>query len=148
MSASSIEYAADMPLFDRLREEYLDSSDGQTKSYLSFKELEQSIIRDITNLLNTRIAIPWSNRISKITNPYLYGINIPVVISPDDVAAVQDLEMSINHAIHDFEPRLLDARAHVEGVGQFPGSLNVTIDAVVKYKNRRAPLSFPVVILI
>lgn len=142
-----MEYAAVAPLFDRLVDDDLDVPfDSQPKQYLSFEELQESIIHDLSNLLNTRATLSWRQYVEKIIAPYSYGVNVKVPTSPDNVMEIQELESNINRAIRDFEPRLTDAHAHVIGIEDPAGTLSVMIDAIVVYKEHHAILSFPIVI--
>jgi len=142
-----MEYAAVAPLFDRLIDEDLDAPfDVQQKRFLSFNELEASIMKDLSNLLNTRVSLAWQNNVAKIVAPYAYGVNTKISISPDNVADIRELELNIDKAIRDFEPRLIDAHSHVTGIGEPAGTLSITIDAVIAYKNHHSLLSFPIVV--
>lgn len=144
-----MDYAAVAPVFDRLMDEDIDTPfDSQPKQFLSFEELQMSIMRDLSDLLNTRAALSWQTCVEKIAAPYAYGVNIKIPASPEEVSDLQELEMNIDRAIRDFEPRLIDAHSHVVAVGDPAGKLSITIDAIVAYKNHHSPLSFPIVISI
>ena len=142
-----MEYAAVAPLFDRLIDDDLDESlDVKQKRFLSFDELQESIMENLSNLLNTRVSLSWQTNVSKVVAPYAYGVSTKISISPDNVADIRELECNIDKAIRDFEPRLIDAHSHVIGIGEPAGTLSITIDAVVAYKNHHSLLSFPIVI--
>lgn len=144
-----MDYAAVAPIFDRLIDEDIDTPfDSQPKQFLSFEELQMSIIHDLSDLLNTRAALSWQMCVEKIAAPFAYGVNMKVPTSPESVSEIQELELNINRAIRDFEPRLIDAHAHVVAVGDPAGKLLITIDAIVAYKNHHSPLSFPIAISI
>lgn len=144
-----MEYAAIAPVFDRLIDEDIDTPlDIRPKQFLSIEELQMSIIRDLSNLLNTRATLSWHMCIEKIATPYAYGVEIKIPTSPENVFEIQELEANIDKAIRDFEPRLIDAHSHVTGIGDPAGTLEIFIDAIIAYKNHHSPLSFPIVISI
>ena len=136
------------PLFEKLVDEDTEVPFEKTpKRFSSLIELQSSIIEDLSRLLNTRIAIFWKNRADKsLYTPFSYGINITSDISAENVFAMQELEARIEKVIAQFEPRLMNAKAHVQGTGSDPSFLFVNIDAIVIVENRRVPLSFPVVL--
>lgn len=144
-----MEYAAIAPVFDRLIDEDIDTPlDIRPKQFLSLEELQMSIIRDLSNLLNTRATLSWHMCIEKIATPYAYGVKMKIPTSPENVFEIQELEANIDKAIRDFEPRLIDAHSHVIGIGDPAGTLEISIDAIIAYKNHHSPLSFPIVISI
>ena len=142
-----MKYAAVAPLFDRLVDEDLDvTDDPKPVHFLSLEELQESIIHDLSDLLNTRLTSSWQRYVEKVVVPYSYGTNIKIPTSPDNAYEIQELEETINQAIRDFEPRLIDAHAKIVGIHDPAGTLSIVIDAIVVYKERHAALSFPMVI--
>lgn len=136
------------PLFEKLIDEDPEIPfEKNPKHFSSLVELQSSIIEDLSRLLNTRIAIFWKNYSYKnLSIPFTYGINITGDISSENSFAMQELEAAIEKVIAQFEPRLIDAKAHVQGIGSDPSFLFINIDAIVITENRRIPLSFPVVL--
>lgn len=135
------------PLFEKLVDEDIEIAfEKQPKRFSSLAELQSSIIEDLSRLLNTRIAIFWKNCADKsLSTPFSYGINITSDISTENVFAMQELETRLEKVIAQFEPRLINAKAHIQGTGNDPSFLLINIDAMVILENRRIPLSFPVV---
>ncbi|MCR5224695.1 MAG: type VI secretion system baseplate subunit TssE [Alphaproteobacteria bacterium] len=135
------------PLFERLVDENTDVPfEKNPKRYLPLSELQEVILKDLSNLLNTRVAIFWQNYVSKITVPYAYGVNATCTVSAENVFEIQELESRIDKVIQQFEPRLINARTHVVGTGTDPSTLFINIDAEIIFEGHKTPLTFPVVV--
>jgi type VI secretion system lysozyme-like protein len=139
--------AAMASLFEKLIDENLDEPfEKNPKRFLTFNELQNSILNDLSRLLNTKVSNIWKNSAAKVTIPYSYGINITAPTSAESIFEIQALESRIDAVIRQFEPRLIDAKSHFVGIGKDPSSIFVNIDAMILRENRRTPLSFPVVV--
>ncbi|MDR1983101.1 MAG: type VI secretion system baseplate subunit TssE [Holosporaceae bacterium] len=139
--------AAIASLFEKLTDENLEEQFEQSpKRFATFNELQNSILNDLSRLLNTRVSNVWKNSADKITAPYSYGINITAPTSAENIFEIQALESKIDAVIRQFEPRLIDAKSHVIGIGNDPSSVLVNIDAMTILENRKTPLSFPIAV--
>ncbi|MDR2107360.1 MAG: type VI secretion system baseplate subunit TssE [Holosporaceae bacterium] len=139
--------AAIVPLFERLTDENPEVPFEKTpKRFSTFEELQNSILNDLTCLLNTRVSNSWADNVKeKITAPYAYGVNVTAPTSASNVFEIQRLEAKIDAVIKQFEPRLINAKSRVAGTGKNPCSVFVNIEATVLLDNRKTPLSFPIV---
>ncbi|MDR1236011.1 MAG: type VI secretion system baseplate subunit TssE [Holosporaceae bacterium] len=135
------------PLFERLTDDKPEESfEKKPKRFSTFRELQESIITDLSRLLNTRVSPFWKKCAGKTAIPYSYGVNVTAPASAENVFEIQELESRIDGVIRQFEPRLINAKSRVVGVGSDPSNVFVNIDAVINVENRRAILSFPIVI--
>jgi type VI secretion system protein ImpF len=130
-------------LFDKLIDENPEESfEKNPKRFFTIGELQDSILKDLTYLLNTRVSPFWKqNRL-----PFSYGVNITAPMSVENVFEIQELESRIDEVIGQFEPRLINAKSTVVNMGNDPSAIFVTIDAMIHSENHRTPLSFPLVI--
>jgi type VI secretion system lysozyme-like protein len=137
--------AAITSLFEKLIDENPEELfEKKPKRFSTFNELQESIFRDLSRLLNTRVSIFWKE--NKITVPYSYGVNVTAPMSAENVFEIQELETRIDNVIRQFEPRLINAKSQVLNVGNDPSSVFINIEATVILEDRKTPLSFPIVI--
>ncbi len=135
-----------LPLFDRLVDENPDaSSEVEARRFISFDELKESITKDLTLLLNTKISPFWVEYSKTMKIPFSYGINSTAPSSAETVFEIQDLENRIKQVISNFEPRLKNVQVQILTMGVTPGKADVQIDADVAAGNLRVPLSFSIV---
>lgn len=137
-----------IPLFEKLIDENTEESfEKTTKTLSSFEELQASIMEDLSRLLNTRLIAFWQDYAAKNQQtPFLYGVDIDAAMSTQNTSDMQVLEQHIETAVRNFEPRLINPQVHVQGTGNDPGTLFITIDAYLMMENRRVPLSFPIIL--
>lgn len=135
-----------LPLFDRLIDENPDASfEVSARRFISFDELKESITKDLTLLLNTKISPFWVDYSKTMKIPFSYGINSTAPSSAETVFEIQDLENRIKQVISTFEPRLKNVQVQILTMGVTPGKADVQIDADVVADNLRVPLSFSIV---
>ncbi|GHT97871.1 hypothetical protein FACS1894126_2700 [Alphaproteobacteria bacterium] len=137
------------PLFDRLIDEDIDVPfEKNPKKYSSLDEFQASIMKDLSRLLNTRVSMFWRNYADKhkVVLPFLYGVSVTGVLSADSIFELQELESRIEAVIAQFEPRLVNTKCSIQSIGNDHSSLFVNIDAALIFENRRAFISFPVVV--
>ena len=136
------------PLFEKLLDEDTEIPfEKVPKSFMSFEDLQKSIMEDVSRLLNTRISVFWKDYAQKNQmSPFSYGVDITAAISPNNVVEIRELEVHIENALKAFEPRLIEPKVYVQGVGNDPSSLFINIDAYIEMNNRRIPASFPVIL--
>ena len=136
------------PLFEKLLDEDTEIPfEKVPNAFMTFEELQKSIMDDVSRLLNTRISVFWKDYAQKNQmTPFSYGVDITAAISTENVVEMRELEVRIENALKTFEPRLIEPKVYVQGVGNDPSSLFINIDALVEMENRRVPLSFPVVL--
>ena len=135
-----------LPLFDRLIDENPDASfEVSARRFISFDELKESITKDLTLLLNTKISPFWVDYSKTMKIPFSYGINSTAPSSAETVFEIQDLENRIKQVISTFEPRLKNVQVQILTMGVTPGKADVQIDADVAAGSLRVPLSFSIV---
>lgn len=135
-----------LPLFDRLIDENPDASfEVSARRFISFDELKESITKDLTLLLNTKISPFWVDYSKTMKIPFSYGINSTAPSSAETVFEIQDLENRIKQVISTFEPRLKNVQVQILTMGVTPEKADVQIDADVAAGSLRVPLSFSIV---
>ena len=134
-----------LSLLDRLRDEdpkvTLESEQHRT---VSERQVLDSVIRDIENLLNTRsspIDIPTAFQYLK-SSLAGYGIKDFSVENPDTSQVRQKLCKEIETAIHRFEPRLQKPVVRLEREGKEKGQLFFRITGVLVVEPIKEPVSF------
>ena len=136
-----------LPIFDRLVDENLEEPfEKIAKKYVSENELKESIMNDLSLLLNTRVSPFWREYEDKISMPYIYGADITAPNSVETVFEIQALESKVKRVIDLFEPRLSNTQVHFTSLGANPGSACVQINADVLINQQRVPLTFPIVV--
>lgn len=139
-----MKHVATLPIFDRLIDENVEqSSEHNLKKYISLDELKESIMRDLSLLMNTRVSSFWMGFPSAL--PYSYGISITAPNYAETVFEIQALENRATKVITMFEPRLKNVKVHIINYGVDPGKAFMQIDADVMLDEKRIPLSFPIV---
>ena len=135
------------PLFERLTDDNTEVAfEKNPKRYVKIAEQQELILKDLSRLLNTRVALFWQHYMSKMTVPYAYGVNATCTISAENIFEIQELEKRIDNVIKQFEPRLINAKTHVVSTGTDPSTLFMNIDAEIVIEGHKTPLTFPVVV--
>ncbi|MDR2723652.1 MAG: type VI secretion system baseplate subunit TssE [Holosporaceae bacterium] len=136
---------AAISLFEKLIDENSEELfENKNQRLLTFNQVQNSILKDLSYLLNTRVSLFWKDYGNKI--PYSYGVNVTAPSSAENVFEIQELESKIDNVIKQFEPRLINAKSQLINSGNDPSSICVNIEASVILENREIPLSFPLVI--
>ncbi|MDR2267867.1 MAG: type VI secretion system baseplate subunit TssE [Holosporaceae bacterium] len=138
------------PLFERLIDEDVEIPFEKTpKRFSSQAEIQESIMKDLSNLLNTRVSTFWKDYGDKsgAILPFAYGVNVTdCSISAESVFELQELQKRIDNVIALFEPRILNAKSNITSISEDRTSLCITIDASIMVENQRRFLSFPIVV--
>ena len=135
-----------LPIFDRLVDDNpKESFEVEAKYYISIDELHESISKDLTLLLNTKISPVWIDYSKTIKFPFSYGVTCTAPSSAETVFEIQDLESRVKRVITEFESRLTNVQVHVVSYGVDPGKAYLQIDADIVEGNKRVPLSCPIV---
>lgn len=138
---------AHVPIFDKLTDMDTDStSEAIPKLFLSEEELKESVISELSKLLNTRIINMLDLEQGNHT-PFSYGAHITTATSTDNLDDSKKLEITIQSVIEYFEPRLRDVKVTLIA-NEVPGcSLFFNIEADLLTEKKRIPLYFPITIL-
>ncbi|MDR3151551.1 MAG: type VI secretion system baseplate subunit TssE [Holosporaceae bacterium] len=144
------EATAITPLFERLVDEDTEIPFEKTpKRFSSKAEFQESIMKDLSRLLNTRVSTFWKDYGDKssATLPFAYGVNVTdCSISAESVFELQELQKRIDNVIALFEPRILNAKSTVTNISNDHTSLCITINASIMLENQRTFLSFPIIV--
>jgi type VI secretion system lysozyme-like protein len=119
------------------------------KSLCSNDELRESIIEDLSMLLNTRVASFWMEYVDKNKQcavPFSYGATITEAVFSENAFDMREVEQRIDDAIRRFEPRLMDPKSTIINYSKDFSTVFVNIDAVLVAENRKMQLSFPIVL--
>jgi type VI secretion system lysozyme-like protein len=130
-------------LFDRL----VDADPFQTDEHIplrasSRRDLLESVRREISRILNTRIILHDGDTTRTVLN---YGVRDYAAFYPANQENQRSLGMMITQALAAFEPRLANVRVTVRPAAVEHG-LVIRIDAVLATEGVSQPVSFPVVI--
>ncbi|MDR3155502.1 MAG: GPW/gp25 family protein [Holosporaceae bacterium] len=119
------------------------------KRLCTTSELQESIVEDLSMLLNTRVASFWkecTDRNKECTVPFAYGTNVTDTVFSENAFDMKEVELCIDDAIRRFEPRLIDAKSSIVSYSQDFSTVFINIDAVMITENHKTQLSFPVVL--
>lgn len=117
-----------VPLFDRL-----SSADTsiKTEQLLSPEQLEYSIARDLSRLLNTRSSLLAADFVAQAGTTLNYGMPDISALSPKSESDLALLQGLVAHAIQCFEPRLKQVEVQASASAKFAGGVVLIISGVV-----------------
>jgi type VI secretion system lysozyme-like protein len=125
---SELTRGAFVPLFDRLS---TADTNFKTEPLLTPEQLQSSIARDLSRLLNTRSSLLVAEYIAQAGTTLDYGmpdISALSAKSDSDLAVLQTL---VTHAIQCFEPRLNHVDVKAFASTKFAGGVVLIISGVV-----------------
>lgn len=129
------------PLFERLAD---DNSNEMSQRILSVEELEESVRREVSRLLNTRCSRPAHEIEQKERSVLDYGIPDYYAMTTENHADQEKLGEIVASAIMAFEPRLQNVTVTVERYHRSERRLWVRLDACIVVESVVKPVSFPV----
>lgn len=117
-----------VPLFDRL-----SSADDsvKTEQLLTPEQLQYSIARDLSRLLNTRSRLLAAEFVADDGTTIDYGMPDISALSPKSDSDLATLQSLVAHAIHCFEPRLKQVEIKAFASSAFAGGVVLIISGVV-----------------
>ena len=117
-----------VPLFDRM-----SSADGGLKAdqMLTPDELESSIARDLSRLLNTRSRLSCAEFLTQTGTTIDYGMPDISALSSKSQSDLGLLQSVVGHSIACFEPRLKQVEVKAFASSQFAGGVVLIISGVV-----------------
>ena len=125
---SELTRGALVPLFDRLSS--ADTS-GKAQQLLSPDQLEASIARDLSRLLNTRSMLLCAEFVNQTGTTLDYGMPDISALSSKSQSDLGLLQTVVGHAISCFEPRLKQVEVKAFSSSQFAGGVVLIISGVV-----------------
>lgn len=139
---------ASMPLvpslLDRLIEPRGDEPPLRAQHGQSLSELEEAVRRDVQEMLNTRQSVltpyPPDSELSRS----LLSFGLPDLghLNPNSPEQRQLLQMFVERAIRDFEPRLEQVRVLALTADRDGRGLRMTIQALLRVAPAPVPVSF------
>ncbi|MBY0282067.1 MAG: type VI secretion system baseplate subunit TssE [Alphaproteobacteria bacterium] len=140
-------------LFNLLIDEEPDEAwEDVSKNHLSFNEVIDSIICEISKILNTRLTERFDDYEELKDDPLNYGIpslygltdsNTFDASSPNQWLKISKL---CERAITVFEPRMTDVKVTIEGFALSKQSLNIIVRGNVHFNKIREEVRFPLAI--
>ncbi|MBY0461629.1 MAG: type VI secretion system baseplate subunit TssE [Alphaproteobacteria bacterium] len=140
-------------LFNLLIDEDPDEAwEDVSKNHLSFNEVIDSIISEISKILNTRLTAKFDDYEELKDDPLNYGIpslygltdsNTFDATSPNQWIKISKL---CERAIATFEPRMTDVKVTIEGFALSKQSLNIIVRGNVYFNKIREEVRFPLAI--
>src|SRR5262245_46359957 len=116
------------------------SSRGQ-----SLTEMQESVRRDLQDLLNTRQAATeiYSDEAELAQSVLSYGLPDLTTLNPTVADQRRLLQQTVEHAIRRFEPRLMDVRVTSAVVDATSGrGLRLNVEALLKVAPAPLPVAF------
>lgn len=138
-------YVAKKSLFDLIRD---DLTEQKSSIYLDEKAYTETIIHDISELLNTRCILPKSKRYTHLPLnyglPYAFGMH-----EPDDMMHPEkqkNWKAALERTLRYFEPRLVHPKITILNVDMQRQILNVEIKGSLWLNDefKRVHFSFPI----
>ncbi|MDR2416721.1 MAG: type VI secretion system baseplate subunit TssE [Holosporales bacterium] len=133
-------------LFERLAVK----EDTQTAclGYHTIETLKQSIMREMTYLLNERTGPFWQTE-DTFTTPYAYGLRDILFSCPYDADFWERTSATyLQNLITYYEPRIHNVQVHMDEEVRVGECLTIRISGEIALKNVYYPVSFPIAIYI
>lgn len=136
MEKNKIQRGVLPPLFDRIIQQKIDLIVGE--QLLDAKGLQESIIKELSLILNTRCTVRkvvYDNHIDEIPLfglPDFFGLEDFSNFDPSDQQTWLKTARLIATAIQAAEPRLKNIHVKIEGYNSSLQSLEVTVSALLK----------------
>ncbi|MGB0670799.1 MAG: type VI secretion system baseplate subunit TssE [Rhodospirillales bacterium] len=137
---------ASVPLFDRL----IDDRPGVVSEPRPFRtltraELRDSVMREVSRLVNTRLSVSELD-IEGTEERTVLTYGIPDFGSVGTLSGIDSYQLAniIARSIERFEPRLTDVTVIIERLSTEENRLAARIDGMLRVGNVVEPVSFPV----
>jgi type VI secretion system protein ImpF len=115
----------------------------------SLSELQESVRRDLQDLLNTRQSATelYSDEDELAQSVLSYGLPDMTTLNPTVGEQRRILQQTVEHTIRRFEPRLMDIRVTSAVVDASTGrGLRLNVEALLKVAPAPVPISFDTVV--
>ncbi|MBC2713415.1 MAG: type VI secretion system baseplate subunit TssE [Desulfosarcina sp.] len=132
-------------LLDRLVDhEPVKSQEPVQYRLMGMREIRASVVRDLEHLLNTRqhIFIPPSEYREINNSVYVYGLRDFSSENPKNPFALRKIRQEIEQTISKFEPRLKNAKVHVEPATKGERALSFKITGILVVEPLSEPVAF------
>ena len=131
-----------VPLFDRLASN--GGPIGNADKLLSPEQLEASILRELSFLVNTRSRLTASEFATRDVTTLDYGVPDFSALSPKSESDLAQLQAGIERAVTQFEPRLRDVTVKAFPPASAGGPARVLISGLVSIGLKLRRLNFEV----
>jgi len=144
---SELVRGSSIPLFDRLSS--LEGAGGNRHQLLTPEQLEVSIGRELSRLMNTRSRLKPSEYAASTGTTLDYGIPDISALSPKSHPDLDLLQATIRQAVNHYEPRLRDVTVKAFPATRGGGGATlliggtVTIDLKLRHLNFELQLDQP-----
>jgi type VI secretion system protein ImpF len=128
-------------LLDRL----IDTGDNPPGSGQSLSELQESVRRDLQDLLNTRQSATenYSDEAEVAQSVLTYGLPDLTTLNPSLSDSRRLLQQTVEQTIRRFEPRLMEVRVTTAVVDASSGrGLRLNVEALLRVAPAPLPVSF------
>jgi type VI secretion system protein ImpF len=140
---STIVAASPMPLFDRIAGFAEASFDGRL---MDGSGLRQSLLRDLSRLLNVRNGLPVDEFLASDGSVLHYGLPDVLALSPGSEEHLHTLANCVAHAIRLYEPRLSHVEVKASGDRSKAGSVRISLAAAVSIGLQLCRVDFDVLL--
>ncbi len=129
-----------VPLFDRLS--LVQGADGGRQQLLTPEQLEMSIGRELSRLMNTRSRLKPSEFAASTGTTLDYGIPDISALSPKSHPDLDLLQATIKQAVNHYEPRLKDVNVKAFPATSGGGAATLVIGGTVTIGLKLRQLNF------
>ena len=134
-------------LFDRLIDWQPESSiEKKPLRSANKRELYESVLKELTRLLNTRRPYTEEDGQNWDRSVIDYGVPDFSAFSPSDINDQEKLASNIKETLEIYETRLRDIRIHIEEHPKKIRALKIRIEGILTFESIREPVSFPLII--
>lgn len=146
MEKNKIQRGVLPPLFDRIIQQRIDQVVG--KQLLDAKELQESIIKELTLMLNTRCTVRkviYDNHIDEIPLfglPDFFGLEDFSNFDPSNQQTWPKTARIVTTAIQAAEPRLQNIHVKIKGYNTSLQSLEIAVSALLKERKLLKEIHF------
>jgi type VI secretion system protein ImpF len=137
---SELVRGSSVPLFDRLSS--LEGAVGNRNQLLTPEQLEASIGRELSRLMNTRSRLSPTEFAASTGTTIDYGIPDISALSPKSHADLELLQLTIGQAVRHYEPRLKDVTVKAFPAGNPGAAATLVIGGTVMIGLKLRQLNF------
>ncbi|MBX9785714.1 MAG: type VI secretion system baseplate subunit TssE [Alphaproteobacteria bacterium] len=151
MKKNKIQRGVLPPLFDRIIQRKMDQAVGEP--LLDAKGLQESIIKELSLMLNTRCTVRkviYDNHIDEIPLfglPDFFGLEDFSDFDPSNQQTWPKTARIISSAIQAAEPRLQNIHVKIKGYNTSLQSLEIAVSAMIKEAKLLKEIHFPLELL-
>lgn len=141
------------PLFNRLTDENLEAPSEPTPLFIYTKDqVIESVIKEASNILNTRCVLPYKDYEAMAPStltygiPDLYGFFDQSYADPSRPEDVEKLCAFMANALEMFDPRIKNVSVSLQRYDQANQTAHMVVNATLKLEQVVESISFPVLV--